>query len=130
MSLLRKLCGNYLLYSSKSSGYTFWAKVILTIEPEEEVRMMDLKEQVAYLRGLIEGQEFPGEKEGIFWQQLLNVCDLVTLEIDEMRKEHEELYEYVEAIDEDLGYLEEQYYPMEEIEEDEEGLNNESYSEV
>lgn len=89
---------------------------------------MDLKEQVAYLRGLIEGQEFPGEKEGVFWQQLLNVCDLIALEIDEMKEEHEELYEYVEAIDEDLGYLEEQYYPIEEIEEDEEGLNNESYS--
>ena len=89
---------------------------------------MDLKEQVAYLRGLIEGQEFQGEKEEVLWQQLLNVCDLVTLEIEEMKEEHEELYEYVEAIDEDLGYLEEENYLLEENDEDEEGLDNESYS--
>lgn len=78
---------------------------------------MELKEQVAYLRGLIEGQEFQGAREEVLWTQLMNVCDLVSIEIENMRDDHEELNEYVEAIDEDLGYLEEQYYPLEENEE-------------
>ncbi|NLY91174.1 MAG: hypothetical protein GX081_06155 [Firmicutes bacterium] len=82
---------------------------------------MELKEQVAYLRGLIEGQQFQGEKEEVLWTQLLNICDLISMEIENLRDDHEELNEYVEAIDEDLGYLEEQYYPLE----DEESGENE-----
>ncbi|HBK69708.1 MAG TPA: hypothetical protein DEB05_00400 [Firmicutes bacterium] len=89
---------------------------------------MELKEQVAYLRGLIEGQEFPEEREEVLWTQLLNVCDLISIEIENMRDDQEELNEYVEAIDEDLGYLEEQYYPMEEAEESEEVIQNRDLS--
>ena len=77
---------------------------------------MELKEQVAYLRGLIQGQQFQGEKEEVLWTQLLNICDLISEEIEDLREDHRELSEYVEAIDEDLGYLEEQYYPMEDEE--------------
>ena len=82
---------------------------------------MELKEQVAYLRGLIQGQDFQGEREEVLWTQLLNICDLISIELEDMRDDQEELNEYVEAIDEDLGYLEEQYYPLddEEIEENE-----------
>lgn len=82
---------------------------------------MELKEQVAYLRGLIEGQQFQGEKEEVLWTQLLNICDLIAEEMEDLRADHEELSEYVEAIDEDLGYIEEQYYPVE----DEESGENE-----
>lgn len=84
--------------------------------------MMELKEQVAYLRGLIEGQEFQGERDGILWTQLLNICDLISLEIENMRDDHAELNDFVEAIDEDLGYLEELYYPPEEDMEEDEDL--------
>ncbi|NLW55608.1 MAG: hypothetical protein GX050_03115 [Firmicutes bacterium] len=83
---------------------------------------MELKEQVAYLRGLIEGQEFQGERDGILWTQLLNICDLISLEIENMRDDHAELNDFVEAIDEDLGYLEELYYPPEEDMEEDEDL--------
>ncbi|HEY8392057.1 MAG TPA: hypothetical protein VIL83_04960 [Capillibacterium sp.] len=82
---------------------------------------MELKEQVAYLRGLIQGQQFQGEKEEVLWTQLLNICDLIAEEMEDLRADHEELSEYVEAIDEDLGYIEEQYYPVE----DEESGENE-----
>ncbi len=77
---------------------------------------MELKEQVAYLRGLIQGQQFQGEKDEVLWTQLLNICDLISMEIEDLRDDHDELNEYVEAIDEDLGYLEEQYYPLEDEE--------------
>ena len=80
---------------------------------------MELKEQVAYLRGLIEGQEFQGEKEQVLWTQLLNICDLIAMDLKEIRGDQEELNEYVEAIDEDLGYLEEQYYPPADDEDEE-----------
>jgi hypothetical protein len=73
---------------------------------------MELKEQVAYLRGLIQGQEFQGEKEQVLWTQLLNICDLIAMDLEDIRGDQAELNEYVEAIDEDLGYLEEQYYPL------------------
>ncbi|HHW11779.1 MAG TPA: hypothetical protein GXX33_02055 [Firmicutes bacterium] len=75
---------------------------------------MELKEQVAYLRGLIEGQEFQEEKEQVLWTQLLNICDQIAMDLEDIRGEQEELNQYVEAIDEDLSYLEEQYYPVDE----------------
>lgn len=84
--------------------------------------MMELKEQVAYLRGLIEGQEFPNDRDGILWTQLINICDLISMEIENIRDDHAELNDYVEAIDEDLGYLEELYYPPEENQEENEDL--------
>ena len=44
----------------------------------------------------------------------MNICDLISVEIENIRDDHAELNDYVEAIDEDLGYLEEIYYPPEE----------------
>ncbi|NLC53674.1 MAG: hypothetical protein GX770_06875 [Firmicutes bacterium] len=77
---------------------------------------MELKEQVAYLRGLIQGQEFQDEKDQVLWTQLLNICDLIAMDLEDLRDDHDELNEYVEALDEDLGYLEEQYYPLDDDE--------------
>jgi len=74
---------------------------------------MELSEQVAYLRGLIEGQEFGEEKDIIIWEQVLNLFDLVSAEIKNLKDQEDDLEEYVVAIDEDLGYLEEQYCPAE-----------------
>ena len=79
---------------------------------------MELNEQVAYLRGLIEGQEFGEEKDMILWEQVLNLFDLVSVEISNLKDQDDDLEEYVEAIDEDLGYLEERYCPVEDAEED------------
>lgn len=81
---------------------------------------MELKEQVAYLRGLVQGQQFQGEKEEVLWTQLLNICDIISLELEDIRAAYDGLNEYVEAIDEDLGELEEEYYPL--IEEDDEEI--------
>ena len=75
---------------------------------------MELKEQVAYLRGLVQGQQFQGEKEEVLWTQLLNICDLISMELEEVHDEYEALNEYVEAIDEDLGDLEDHYYSFDE----------------
>jgi cell division septum initiation protein DivIVA len=79
---------------------------------------MELNEQVAYLRGLIEGQEFGEEKDMILWEQVLNLFDLVSAEISNLKDQDDDLEEYVEAIDEDLGYLEERYCPAGDAEEE------------
>ncbi|HEY8344840.1 MAG TPA: hypothetical protein VIL66_06560 [Bacillota bacterium] len=86
---------------------------------------MDLSEQVAYFRGLIEGQEFGGEKDIILWEQVLNLFDLVSAEIKKLKDQDDDLEEYVTAIDEDLGYLEEQYCSAE-AEEDPESAEEDS----
>lgn len=90
---------------------------------------MELKEQVAYLRGLIEGHDFGDEKMQTLWDQVLNLFDLVSVEIDDLMQEQEGLEEYVEAIDEDLGYLEEQYYPPENTDDDEEAQISQNINE-
>lgn len=86
--------------------------------PKDGGKWMELNEQVAYLRGLIEGQEFGGEKDMILWEQVLNLFDLVSVEISNLKDQDDDLEEYVEAIDEDLGYLEERYCPVGDAEED------------
>lgn len=81
----------------------------------------DLTEQVAYLRGLIEGRDLAAaENAKILWKQVVHTLDLVAGEMRRLSKEQEQLREYIEAIDEDLGYLEDQYYPAEDQEEEEE----------
>jgi len=80
----------------------------------------DLTEQVAYLRGLVEGRDLTtGENTKILWKQVVQTLDLAAGEMRRLGKEQEQLREYIEAIDEDLGYLEDQYYPAEDLGEEE-----------
>lgn len=80
----------------------------------------DLTEQVAYLRGLVEGRDLTtGENTKILWKQVVQTLDLAAGEMRRLGKEQEQLKEYIEAIDEDLGHLEDHYYPAENLEEEE-----------
>lgn len=79
----------------------------------------DLNEQVAYLRGLVEGRDLTsGENTEILWKRVVQILDLTAAEVGRIHKEQEQLREYIEAIDEDLGYLEDHYYPAEMEEEE------------
>jgi DNA-directed RNA polymerase subunit delta len=81
--------------------------------------MQDLKERTAYLRGLVEGADFPKEeKEKIIWEGLLDFCDEVAEEITELTDSQNEVEDYIEAIDEDLSSLEKYFYNSDEDEED------------
>lgn len=81
--------------------------------------MSELKERTAYLRGLLEGSEFPQNgKEKIVWDGLLNLCEEIADNLDELEESHNEFAEYVEAIDEDLGVLEKHFYNTAEDDED------------
>ncbi|HHW10109.1 MAG TPA: hypothetical protein GXX29_09070 [Firmicutes bacterium] len=69
---------------------------------------MEIKERIAYLRGVIEGAEFYGQdaKAKTVWETLLAICDQLADELEELNTTVEELEEHVEAIDSDLYDLE------------------------
>lgn len=77
--------------------------------------MGDLKEKSAYLRGLVEGAGYPeDEKQKLIWDGLLDFCDGVSRNLDELDGAQNEFAEYIEAIDEDLSTLEKYFYGAEE----------------
>ena len=74
---------------------------------------MEVKERIAYVRGLIEGAESfqPDPTSRAVWENLLIVCDESGRERSGARNSPKsELEEYVEGIDTDLYDLEEEVY--------------------
>jgi ribosomal protein S27E len=99
--------------------------LVLTKQAQEilsgkgEIRVRDLKERSAYLRGLIEGAGFPeNEKQRLVWDGLMDFCDGVAHNLDELDGSQNEFAEYIEAIDEDLSILEKYFYNAEEDDEE------------
>ncbi|HLT58084.1 MAG: hypothetical protein LOD91_06690 [Limnochordales bacterium] len=74
--------------------------------------MATVKEKIAYLRGLLEGSDFWGQdaQARAVWEKMLEIFDDVADHIDELEAGQEEVEEYLEAIDADLGELEEEIY--------------------
>ncbi|MBO8142643.1 MAG: hypothetical protein H0Z37_10800 [Firmicutes bacterium] len=74
--------------------------------------MATVKEKIAYLRGLIEGSDFWGKdaQARTVWEKMLEIFDDVADHIDELEVGQEEVEEYLEAIDADLGELEEEVF--------------------
>lgn len=82
--------------------------------------MRDLKERAAYLRGLIEGTEFAQDpKQKLIWDGLMDFCDGVAGDLDEMGDSQSDFADYIEAIDEDLSTLEKYFYNQDEDDADE-----------
>ncbi len=73
---------------------------------------MEVKERIAYVRGLLEGSESlekdPAAKSA--WEQLLLVCDELADSVSELHTLQHEIEEYVEGMDSDLAELEEEVY--------------------
>ena len=69
--------------------------------------MEEIKEQVAYLKGLAEGLNVGEGAEGKLIVKMLDVLDNIADALEDLDDEIEDLEEYVEAIDEDLSDLEE-----------------------
>lgn len=84
---------------------------------------MNLKADVSYLRGLIEGGGIDNqEKRTAIWDQLMNICDGLVDGMESISAYQNELSEYVEALDEDLSALENQVIPQTVEDEDGESL--------
>ena len=70
--------------------------------------MMTITEKVSYLKGLCEGVGISDEtKEGRIIKAMIDVLDDMALTISDMEDGFAEVCEQVDAIDEDLGSLEE-----------------------
>ncbi len=86
--------------------------------------MKYLYEEVAYLKGLAEGLEISKEgKEGKIIHKIIDVLESYADAIVELDEEQEELFEYVESIDEDLSDIEDDIYEDELDEDDEDELS-------
>lgn len=94
--------------------------------------MTTVKEKLAYLRGLIEGSDFWGQESQTraVWEKMLEIFDDVANHLEELEAGQEELEEYLEAIDNDLGELEEEMYGHEhDHDDDDEDYDDEDYDE-
>lgn len=73
---------------------------------------MNVKERIAYVRGLIEGADFYGKdtQAKAIWESLLRICDDLATTVEELQEGQQETDDYVEAIDSDLADLEGEVY--------------------
>jgi len=73
--------------------------------------MSGLKEKIAYLQGLAEGINFDKEsKEGKLFAAVIEILDEMALSIEGISLNQSECESYLEALDEDLGDLEDDIY--------------------
>lgn len=98
--------------------------------------MSEVKQKIAYLQGLSAGINLDKEsKEGKILGAVVDILEAMTEEIEKLRKDREELEKYVEAVDEDLGELEDEVYGNEcdcdecEDDEDDEDYDSDDYFE-
>lgn len=73
---------------------------------------MEVKERIAYVRGLLQGSESL-ERDAAAksaWENLLLVCDELADSVNELHTLQHEIEEYVEGVDSDLADLEEEVY--------------------
>ncbi len=83
--------------------------------------MSRLSEQVAHLRGLMEGLGISSDsKEAKALQCIADILEESAEEIDLLNRRHEELDDYVDSIDSDLSDLEEAFYGDDEDEDEDE----------
>ena len=69
--------------------------------------MSNLSDRVSYIKGLAEGLKLDTEKnEGKLIEKILELLGDITKELEEMQEEQNHLNAYMEAIDNDLGDLE------------------------
>lgn len=73
--------------------------------------MEDLSSRMGYLKGLVDGLGVDSDKkEGKVIYQIIAVLDEMVDSIRDLKEDHDELFSYVEAIDEDLTALEDDCY--------------------
>ncbi len=71
---------------------------------------MTINENAAYLKGLAEGYGITASKEGEIITKLIELVADMTDKINALEADNQELREYIEEIDEDLGAVEEEIY--------------------
>ncbi len=83
--------------------------------------MSQLSEKVAHLKGLMEGLNLDEKgKEAKVFTAIADVLEGIAEELDLLERKHEELDDFVDAIDGDLSDLEEVVYEDDDLDDDEE----------
>jgi len=88
--------------------------------------MSKLQEKVAYLKGLAEGLGVEkASREGRLLTEIISVLDDMTEELCRLSETQQEIEEYISALDESVGELEDDYWGFHEDEEDEDDYEDE-----
>ena len=86
-------------------------------------KMDTLKEKVAYLKGLAEGMDINNESdEGKIITKILDILNEMAYEIEDLQYAQDELEDYVDEMDEDLGEVEKAVFDEEDEEDEDEPL--------
>ncbi len=92
--------------------------------------MEELRSRLGYLRGLADGLNV-GEStaEGKVIRQIIAVLDDMIGSLEALKEDYEELFSYVESIDEDLTELEDSFMQDDDEEDDEDDEDDDNYYE-
>jgi len=87
--------------------------------------MDDLNSKLGYLKGLADGLGINNEtKEGKVIQQMILLLDEIGRSLEELKDDYEELFSYVEAIDQDLTELEDELLEEEDDDDDDDDYDD------
>ncbi|MBR6102825.1 MAG: hypothetical protein IKP95_10370 [Ruminococcus sp.] len=88
---------------------------------------MELKNKVAYLKGLMDGMKIDeNTNEGKLFKVIAEVLDEIAGSVEDLAVEVDEAVELIDAIDQDLGELEDDLY---EDEDDDDDFDDEDFDE-
>ncbi len=90
---------------------------------------MTINENAAYLKGLAEGYGIAASKEGEIISKLIELVSDMSDKINALEADNQDLREYIEEIDEDLGNVEEDFYFGDEEDEDFDDFDDEDFDE-
>ena len=77
--------------------------------------MSKLQQKVAYLKGLAEGLGVEkASREGRLLAEIIDVLDHMTAELDRLDELQQDMQEYISALDESVGELEDDYWEFDE----------------
>lgn len=89
---------------------------------------MTISEKVAHLKGIMEGLSYPTDTpEGKIFYAITDILSDLALEVDDLEANTDQLRDYVEELDEDLGEVEEYLFVTDEDEEEEDDFNAHDY---
>ncbi len=71
---------------------------------------MTVNEKVQYIKGLAEGMELGDSKESKLILKMLEVLEDIALEIEDIEDACSDMAEQIDAVDEDLADVEEEFY--------------------
>ncbi len=72
-------------------------------------------ERIAYLKGLAEGLEIEGSREGKVLVEMIDMLEDMAILMEEIDEDSAKLEDYVSFIDEDLADLEDDFYDYEDF---------------